>query len=205
MFNLALVHQSAKRLGEALPLFAETFRLMKAKLGPDHPYTLIAMNTLAVTYRDLDRPGEAIPLYEEVVRLKTAKLGPDDRDTLNSVNNLLEADLEARRWAEAEATARRCLEARTRKQPDDWLRFLTMSQLGAALAGQAKYPEAESLLIGGYEGMETREAKIPAPFRKLLAAAAARIVPFYEAWGKPDRAAEWRKKLEDSAATRPKT
>jgi tetratricopeptide (TPR) repeat protein len=195
MFNLALVHQSARRLREALPLLEEVSRLMKAKLGPDHPNTLIATGALALTYRDLDRPGDAIPLYEGILELKKAKLGPDDRDTLNSMNNLIGTYLEARRWAEAEAMARECLEARTRKQPDDWLRFYTTSQLGAALAGRAKHAEAEPFLIGGYEGLKARAAQIPAPFRRLLADAAAQIVPFYEAWGKPDKAAEWRKTL----------
>ena len=56
------------------------------------------------------------------------------------------------------------------------MRFHTMSQLGAALAGQKKYAEAEPLLIDGYDGMKAREAKIPAPAKKDLAAAAARIV-----------------------------
>ena len=48
------------------------------------------------------------------------------------------AYLDARRWTEAAAIARPCLEARLRKQPDDWLRYHPMSQLGAALAGAAK-------------------------------------------------------------------
>jgi hypothetical protein len=50
-------------------------------------------------------------------------------------NNLVRAYLDARRWADAEAEAHRCLEARIRKTPDDWLRFHTTSQLDAALAG----------------------------------------------------------------------
>ncbi len=84
---------------------------------------------------------------------------------------------------------------RERGQPDDWRRFHTMSQLGAALAGQKKCIEAEPMLLKGYEGMKVREAKIPAPSKKRLAEAAARIAPFYEAWGKPKEAADWRAKL----------
>ena len=65
-----------------------------------------------------------------------------------------------------------------------------MSQLGAALAGQKKDQEAEPLLIDGYEGLKARQTKIPAPSRGQLTTAAARIVPFSEAWGKPDQAAQ---------------
>jgi hypothetical protein len=50
------------------------------------------------------------------------------------------------------------------------------------------------LLVGGYEGLEAREGRIPLASRKHLAAAG-RIAPFYEVWGRPERAAEWRKRL----------
>ena len=80
-----------------------------------------------------------------------------------------------------------------------------MSLLGAALAGQKKYAEAEPLLIAGYAGLKARAARIPAPTASHVAAAAARIVLLYEAWSKPDKAVEWRTKLGQSAATKPKT
>jgi eukaryotic-like serine/threonine-protein kinase len=74
----------------------------------------------------------------------------------------------------------------------------TPDEMVEALAGQKKYAEAERYLIDGYEGLKARETTIPASSRKNPAAAAARIVPFYEAWGKPDQAAAWRKKLTDT-------
>ena len=47
MNNLAEAYQAAGRLSEPLPLYEETLKLCKAKLGPDHPDTLISMNNLA--------------------------------------------------------------------------------------------------------------------------------------------------------------
>ena len=62
---------------------------------------------------------------------------------------------------------------REESQPDQWTTFNTKSMLGAALRGQARqllatdvaaatarFTEAESLLIQGYEGMRQREATI---------------------------------------------
>jgi hypothetical protein len=43
--------------------------------------------------------------------------------------------------------------------------------------------------------MKAREAKIPAPRKKDLGEAAARVVNLYEAWGQPEKAREWRQKL----------
>ena len=141
---------------------------MKARRGPDHPDTLYALHNLAVSCSDAGRLDEAIPLFEEVVRLRKAKLGPDHPFTLASADGLAGACLDARRWSEAASAARECLEARTRKQPDDWQRFHTMSLLGTALAGRKQYAEAEPLLIGGYEGLKAREAAIPPPARGRL-------------------------------------
>ena len=116
------------------------------------------------------------------------------------MNRLVRAYLETERLSDAEATARECLRLREATKPEDWARFYTMSQLGAALAGQKKYAEAEPFLIGGYDGIKARERKVPAPLKKELAAALTRIVPLYEAWGKADKAAEWRAKPGSPAA-----
>jgi len=196
--NLARAYRDAGRIAEAIPLQQETLKVAKVKMGPDHPQTLIFMKNLAEMYLDAKRWSEAIPLQEEAIKLARVKPGPDHPYTPIFMNTLVRAYLDASRWADAETTARECLKLREAKKPDDWLRFHTMSQLGAALAGQNQYDEAEPFLVGGYEGMKAREAKIPAPSKKVLAAAGARIVPFYEAWKKADKAAEWRKKLEKS-------
>ncbi len=168
MTNLGVMYREAGRRDEALALFREVVGLMKARRGPDHPDTLYALHNLAVSCSDAGRLDEAIPLFEEVVRLRKAKLGPDHPFTLASADGLAGACLDARRWSEAASAARECLEARTRKQPDDWQRFHTMSLLGTALAGRKQYAEAEPLLIGGYEGLKGREAAIPPPARGRL-------------------------------------
>ena len=111
------------------------------------------------------------------------------------LRNVANAHLETQRWADAEKASRECLRLYAEKKSEDWTHFSAKSQLGAALAGQKKYAEAEPLLIAGYEGMKARERKIPATSKKELAAAAARIVPLYESWGKADEAAVWRPKL----------
>ena len=51
------------------------------------------------------------------------------------------------------------------------------------------------LLARGYEGMKTREAKIPPLGKARLTESAEQIVALYDAWGKPGDAALWRAKL----------
>jgi hypothetical protein len=47
-----------------------------------------------------------------------------------------------------------------KEPPDSWQRFRAESLLGAALAGEKKYAEAEPLLTAGYQGMLTRKDKM---------------------------------------------
>ena len=81
-----------------------------------------------------------------------------------------------------------------------WGRYNCESMLGASLAGQKKYAEAEGLLLSGYAGMVQRKATIPAPSRFKLEQAGKWIVQLYQDWGKPDKAAEWRQKLNVTAS-----
>jgi tetratricopeptide (TPR) repeat protein len=66
----------------------ETLKLMKAKLGPDHPDTVRSMTGLANSYDAASRTQEAMRLREETLKLMKDKLGPDHPDTLTSMNNL---------------------------------------------------------------------------------------------------------------------
>jgi serine/threonine-protein kinase len=107
--------------------------------------------------------------------------------------------LQQQKWAEAEPLIRESLAIREKMQPDDWTTFNTKSMLGGALLGQKKYAEAEPLLLAGYEGMKRRQQSIPPPATIRLPEAALRLVQLYEATGKTDDAARWRKQWETTA------
>ena len=49
--------------------------------------------------------------------------------------------------------------------------------------------------------MKEREAKIPPAAKPRLTEALERLVQLYDAWCKPDQAAEWRAKLPQDTAT----
>jgi serine/threonine protein kinase len=199
--NLAAAYEADGRRADAIPLLEHTIKLANAKPNSDHDdLTLVAMNNLARAYQADHRVDDALSLLKETLKLARAKQGPDHPDTLLTLtlSNLAEASLEARQWGEAEMAARECRRLRGKIQPADWQQFFTTSLLGAALAGQKRYPEAELLLLNAYEGLMAREAKIPVPRKKILAEAGERIVAMYEHWDKGDKAAEWRKNLTDA-------
>jgi hypothetical protein len=106
--------------------------------------------------------------------------------------------------SEAEPMLRQCLAIRQKLEPNNWTTFNTRSQLGGALLGQGKYAEAEPFIVSGYEGLKSREATILPQGKRRLPEAADRVVKLYTAWGKPEKAVEWREKIKSQPPAVPK-
>jgi hypothetical protein len=96
------------------------------------------------------------------------------------------------RYSESEAMLRTALADWGNPDADDWRPFYGRNLLGAALADQKQYTEAEPLLLSGYKGLKDRAARIPAYQQSKLRDAGSRIVRLYEDWSKPVQAAQWR-------------
>lgn len=194
MNDLALARKDAGRLDLAIPLFEETLKLRRAIHHDDHPYTLFTMNDLGQAYLAAGRTAKAKTLLEEAYKLSLARLGPDHPETLNCSHNLARVYLVVDP-AKAEPILKQTLEARRKRSPNSWLVFDAMSLLGGSLLGQKKYTEAEPLVVGGYEGLRERSAKITAPYRDRLVEAAQRPAALYDAWGRKDQADQWRRRI----------
>jgi hypothetical protein len=102
------------------------------------------------------------------------------------------------KYVPAEALLREALAAHQKSMTTTWDRYNCQSLLGASLAGQKKYEEAEPLAVSGFEGMLQRKTTIPAASRFKLEQAGAWIVQLYQDWGKPENAAVWTQKLKDA-------
>jgi serine/threonine protein kinase/tetratricopeptide (TPR) repeat protein len=204
MNNLALAYVDAGRAADAIPLHEEARKRSEIQLGSDHPDTLFAIECVARAYEKAGRGADAVFQLQEALKRRQAKLGREHPETLLSMNDLAGAYLSTGKFSEAERTIRECLSLRERLLPADWTRYHTMSQLGAALAGLKKFAEAEPLLVQGYEGLQARAAAIPPKRQQHLAEAAARIVPFYEAWGIKEKGEQWRAKLTAAGQSKPR-
>ena len=173
----------------------ETLRLRTAKLGPNHRQTLTSRNTLATAYEALGRRAEAEALRRETLAVRRRTTPGNSPMLAADLDGLGHNLLEQKRWSEAEPLLRECLAIREAKLADDWRRFDALGLLGAARMGLGEYTAAEPMVVHGYEGMKARAATIPAPSKARLDQAAGRVVRLYEAWGKPEKATEWKNKL----------
>jgi hypothetical protein len=122
-------------------------------------------------------------------------MGPNHSDTLEATIILGEVRLLESDTASAEKLFRDALSNYETARSNSWLRYRSQCMLGASLAAEGKFDQAEPLLIGGYQGMIARRTTIPAQDLDVLDRAGAQIVHLYESWAKPDTVAEWKQKL----------
>jgi tetratricopeptide (TPR) repeat protein len=148
MNGLAVCYQLVDRVDLAVPLYEETVRLRKAKLGPDHPGTLQSMHNLALDYQAANRLDLALPLFEETLALKKVRLGPDHRDTLGIMGKLATSYQDAGKLDRAVPLLEETLERSKAKLGPDHFRTLNgMGNLALGYRAGGKLDRALPILV----------------------------------------------------------
>jgi tetratricopeptide (TPR) repeat protein len=195
MNNLALLCGDQKQYARAEGLLTRAVEANRRVLGEENEETLKVMNNLATVYAKEGQHDKAEPLHRQAL-IGGRKLGNDSIVVAIAAFGLGRSLSKQQKYVEAEPLLRESLNICEKKQADDWRTFMVKSELGASLLGQKKLDQAEPLLTQGYEGMKERAAKMPRSEKQRLQEAAQRLADMYDAWGKNDQAAEWRKRLE---------
>jgi serine/threonine protein kinase/tetratricopeptide (TPR) repeat protein len=194
--DVAGFYQDRGQLDRAERLFQEAVTGAKRELGLDHPQTHIYIDNLADVRSARGKPELSEQALRELVDFLRQKSGADSAVYAGQLARLGQNLLAQKRYAEAESKLRDSLAFLTKIDPEGWATFDAQSLLGGALLGQTKYADAEPLLMQGYEGLRARQARISTSARFHLIQALERLVLLYDAWSKPDKAANWRKKLQ---------
>ena len=192
MHGLAWTYIADGRYADGVKLLVETIEGERRVLGPDHPETLSSIADAACLYQRQGKYEVAVQYASQALSGRRRALGPGDSDTMDSAADLALSYQSQGKFAESEALAREAVEFDRKKRQDEWQRFRAESLLGASLSGQKKYPEAEPLLLKGYHGMAALQDRMAVSDRYHLDRAREWLVQLYEAWGKPDKALEWR-------------
>jgi tetratricopeptide (TPR) repeat protein len=192
MNSLAETYYAQGKSAKAEALFRQVLDVRRRVLGPEHPATLYTHTDLVCVYANENRFSMAEPHAAQALAGRRRIFGPNNPDTMFSAQDLALAYIGQGKFAESEPLAREALDYGRKEQADDWRRFRAESLLGASLAGQKKYVEAQPLLIEGYAGLLKRKEQIDDPDKYILNRTREWIVRLYSAWGKPEKAAEWR-------------
>jgi tetratricopeptide (TPR) repeat protein len=200
MHNLAALYRKEGKYPEAEALFVKTIDIRRRVAGKDHPNTLAAMSNLAMVYRLESKYPEAEALFRDVRDARGHVLGNNNPSTLYSAVLLGLVQLQEQKYQEAGNTLRTALNGYQTAHLDSWQRFHCQSLLGAALAMEKRFTEAEPLLLSGYQGMMQVRSSIPIEDRPFLTDAREAIIHLYTDWGKPDEAVEWRERSESDGS-----
>jgi serine/threonine protein kinase/tetratricopeptide (TPR) repeat protein len=192
--NLAGMYRQLDKPDEAEALLIATLNTQRRVLGNEHYGTVTTMERLAALYREQGKYDKAQTLLIEALAARQRALGPQNPDTIEDLMMLGLVHLNQQHYAEVESLLAE-LVTRDKEPTDSWMRYFAQAIFGAALSGQKRYEEAEKLLIGGYGALTERAALIPANGKSALDKTGQWIVELYNAWGKPERAAEWTAKL----------
>jgi tetratricopeptide (TPR) repeat protein len=193
MNMLGQLYRAEGKYAEAEPVLTRALEIRRRVLGMDHPDTIKSMNSLASLYRSEDKTAEAETLFASVLEARRRLLGPAHPDTISTIALLADVRLQQKKYAGAEAVLREA--QNSKEKPDSWEQYWSQNLLGASLAGQGRYTEAESLLVSGYQGMIQRDASIPLEDRAVISQAGQRIIQLYENRGEHEKAAKWQERL----------
>jgi serine/threonine protein kinase/tetratricopeptide (TPR) repeat protein len=193
--NLGGYYSDADRPDDAIPLLEEAYRK-----GRPHPELAWVGNRLGTAYVKAGKVPEAARLVEEQLDTVRQQVQPDSPQLAVALARSGRQLLDLGQFTTAEPLLRECLALREklaeRKQVAPWEVANAKALLGGALLGAKEYARAEPLLMSGYEGLKQNEKAIPAVGKSNIPAALGRLVELFEATGKTQDAAKWRKELE---------
>jgi non-specific serine/threonine protein kinase/serine/threonine-protein kinase len=201
--NLAWAYQDVGKTELALTLLRRAGAALEARQFRD-AFAADLLHYLVASLEEAERYAEAESWRRKWLASVRATAGADSVSYAVNLTGLGDVLISQGKWAEAEAALREALAVHEAKQPGAFVTHDTRAMLGSALAGLRKFAEAEPLMTRGYEGLASTLPTMPGDYRRKVVEAHDRLVRLYEAWGKPEKAAEWRTKLPRPGETKPK-
>jgi serine/threonine protein kinase len=190
--NLGLVYLRTKRFDETFRLLDEILAMRRKHLGDDHTTvarTLANIGTVKLVVKDY--PAAVTSLSEATARLRQT-LGAAHGELVNPLLSLGDALNGAGSPDAAERRYREALTIGLKAYPADDHPEIARGrrQLGNLLVADKRFAEAEPLLLAAGAAREKRLGRDHATTKAVVAD----IVRLYDAWNKPDKAAEWRQR-----------
>jgi serine/threonine protein kinase/tetratricopeptide (TPR) repeat protein len=194
--NLGVSYRDAGRLDEAIELLEEVHRKSKS-----YPSLAWVERELQLAYASAGKTAMAVRMLHESLERARKRVPPGSHQLAVLLSNAGGQLLNLKQYDDAERILRESLAICVKLSSQDtpaiapWRVPAVQRRLGAALLGQKKYTAAEPLLLTGYRGLKKHE-KLIEPGTTHIGAALQELVKLYDATGKKEDAARWRKELD---------
>lgn len=206
--NLGRAYQLDGKPDQALPLFQQAAQGMEKRKFQDGLAQPVLLRLIGC-YDQMEKYAESEIWRRKLLAYLEQRSGTGTAPYAANLGALGNNLLHQKKWLEAEQALRAsvaCLErlqsASDQGQSPPWALPLARSRLGSALAGRKLFVEAEQLLLGAVEELQTRQAQLPPSGRSTLTESIERLIQLYDAWDRKDHAAQWRKKLTEMGAVK---
>jgi len=194
--NLALCSYEKGDFAEAESLWRYVWTTQRRVLGEEHPETLKMLMNLAGAIRTQGRLDEAEKLHRQAADGHRAALGENHPQTIIAINHLARTLVEEDKLADAELLFREILETPEKVAKLDPVTLAAVKgTYGLYLTKSGRFEEAEEQLLASTEVLTSAVG----PRHSRVQFAVGALVQLYDAWDKPEKAAEWRGKLEPAA------
>jgi serine/threonine protein kinase/Flp pilus assembly protein TadD len=193
-FDLAEVYRALGKDKKAEQLYVDG--MSRNEEDSDMP-DLRFMCGLALLRMAQERWGDANDLLVEATLTGRRQLGDDHPYTLRFINSLGVLRTKLKQYNDAERLFHEALEGRKLKLGEDHPDTLeSKNDLGVLYKEQGSYDTAEPLLL---EAIQGRRLKLGDTHPHTLESWK-NLIDLYEAWNKPEKASEWRAKLQQPKA-----
>jgi len=192
--SLGWLCYSQGKLDEAQSLFDKTLKIARRVVSEEHFVTAQSMHGLGTVYLDQGLYDRAEPLLTNAWSILCRILSEENWASLSVKNTLGKLYTAQGHYVKAEELYIETMETRRRKLGEDHPGTLeTMNDLGVVYKEQARYDEAEELFLEAVEGRIIKLGDQHPNTQESLN----NLIDLYEAWNKPEKAEQWRAKLQD--------
>ncbi len=191
--NLGMLYMEVKNYPEAEKLLQEALSIDRKALGESRAMAITLANLGSLSF-ERGQLSVSEDFHRQATAMAEKVYGGNSPELADFIQKLGIVLTKERQFPEAEANLRKALSLRLMQfAPDHFRVAMTNSVLGACLADQKKFKEAEPLLAESYpiinkhfgNARETSDAGL-------------RLISLYENWGKADKANAIRANLESA-------
>ena len=188
--NYAQLLNRRQKRAEAVAQCREALAAAEKEGTAENPAAIVLLD-LMVEMLARDRPVDALGPAERAVAVSRKVHGEAGDETWRARFNLGSVLLDVGRPADAEPHLRAVYDAYRAVKATSNQTIITGGRLGDCLLTEKRFEEAEPLLVTLLQALRGTKG---AP-KARVQSAGAQVVKLYDAWGKPEKAAEWREKL----------
>ena len=192
--SLSLLGESLAGHGnpqDALALLQAALNTRRALFAEESAEVANSLSTLCMVMVSLKKFDDAEPICRENLRVRRAVYGEHHPTMTYGLTGLGRLFVRWPRPMECEAPLREAVDILTQSQPDHWRLPYARSLLGACLAKQGRFEQAEPLLVENYPSIRAARGDddlCTIEVREYL-------VDLYASWGRPEQAAEYKPML----------